>query len=114
MKRLLVVLWLLIGTATFAAVNVKIQWDAKSPSDSRTHVRIYERAGVAPPYIYTQVAEVVEPAFSYTLNAVPAGAHTYIARAWNGQEESGDSNPASTIILAIPGVVTNITITFTP
>ena len=112
MKKLFVILWLLFAVTAMAA-NVNLAWDSKSVGDTRTHVRIYERTGVTP-YTYTLVATAVEPATTVMLPGVTQGTHTYIARGWNGQSESLDSNAVSTVILAVPGVVTNVTITITP
>jgi hypothetical protein len=112
MKRFLsMLLWLLLMPTLFAAVNVKLQWDAKLAGDTRTNVRIYERTGAVAPYTYTQVAEVAEPTVLATIPNVAPGTHTYIARAWNGQQESADSNAPTAIILVPPGTITNVTIT---
>ena len=112
MRSLFVILWLLLAVTAMAA-NVNLAWDAKLPADTRTSVRIYERTGVTP-YTYTLVATALEPATTVTLPSVTQGTHTYVARGWNTQSESVDSNAVSTVILAVPGVVTNVTITITP
>ena len=112
MKKLFVILWLMFAVFAMAA-NVNLAWDAKAPADTRTSVRIYERSG-ASPYAYTLVATALEPATSVTLTGVAQGSRTYIGRGYNGQSESADSNAVSIVILAIPGVVTNVTITITP
>jgi hypothetical protein len=111
MKKLLAIgFWLLIAGSAMAAVNLKFQWDVKPGGDTRTSVRIYERTGTGP-YTFTQVAEVAEPAVTVTVNNVTPGVHSYVARGWNGQEESGDSNLVTSAVLAAPGIPTTVTIT---
>lgn len=111
MKKLLsAILWLTLAGCAFAGVSVKLQWDAKATGDTRTSVRIYERTGVAP-YTYTLVGEVSEPATTLTLNNVAVGAHTYVARGYNGQQESTDSNSVQSVILQQPAAPTTVTIT---
>lgn len=99
------------ATRAIAAVNLKFQWDAKTAGDTRTSVRIYERTGTVAPYTYTQVAEVAEPAITVTVNNVSAGTHTYVARGWNGQQESVDSNAVTSVVLNAPSAPTTVTIT---
>lgn len=107
MRKLLFALLMLFSLTSMAAVNVKLQWDAKPTGDTRTSVRIYEHVGTA----YNQVGEVTEPAVTITLTGVATGSHSYVARAWNGQSESGNSNEVTTVILATPGAPTTVTIT---
>lgn len=95
-------------------VGVNLAWDPRPASDSRTFVRIFERTGAAAPYIYTQVAQVAEPATSFTLATVSPGIHVYVVRGYNGQGESPDSNAVTTIVLTVPGTITNLTATFVP
>jgi hypothetical protein len=93
-----------------SAVNLKFQWDAKLAGDTRTHVRIYEKV-TGTPVTYTQLAEVPEPVVNVTITGVLSGTHSYVARGWNGQEESADSNVVTITVLTVPGVPTNVTIT---
>lgn len=109
----LLLLLALMATPLFGA-TVTLAWDPKPTGDTRTHVRIYERTGAAAPFAYTLIGTAIEPATTIVLSSVPAGSHTYVARAWNGQSESADSNAVSVVILAVPGTVTNVTISITP
>jgi hypothetical protein len=109
MKKIILILWLILAVRAFGQVNVKLQWDARPSGDTRISVRIYERSGSGP-YSYTQVAEVAEPVMTATLSNVASGAHTYVARGWNGQQESPDSNAVTTTVLSAPGAPTNVTI----
>ena len=115
MKKLFAVLTIvaLLSIPLYAA-TVNLAWDPKPVGDTRTHVRIYERTGAVAPYTYTLVATATEPATTVAIPNVSQGTKTYIARGWNGQSESGDSNAVSTVILAVPGTVTNVIITITP
>lgn len=115
MKRFLILVLLILTFVAFAdAANLQFGWDPKPAGDARNRVRVYERTGSAAPYSYNWVGEVLEPTQSFTLNGVPAGSHVYVARGFNGQTESGDSNAVSVVIVAIPGAVTNLTVTFVP
>jgi hypothetical protein len=114
MKTLFATLAFLLLTVPLYAATINLAWDAKTVGDTRTHVRIYERTGAVTPYTYTLVATAIEPATTVTVPSVTAGTHTYVARGWNGQSESADSNAVSAVILALPGVIQNVTITITP
>ncbi len=108
MKTILsAILWLALAVSAFAGVNLKLAWDPKPAGDTRTSTRIYEKVGTT----YTQVAEVQEPATTVTLTNVAIGTHTYVARAWNGQQESVDSNSVQSVILQAPQAPTTVTIT---
>jgi hypothetical protein len=89
------------------SVNVKLAWDVKVSGDTRTSVRVYEKIGT----LYTQVAEVPDPANVATVSNVSTGTHVYVVRAWNGQQESGDSNSVQAVILQAPAAPTTVTIT---
>lgn len=113
-RRLLPSCLLLLALAAPAfGVGVNLAWDPRPASDSRTFVRIFERTGAAP-YNYTQVAQVAEPATTFTLATVSPGIHVYVVHGYNGQSESPDSNAVTTIVLTVPGTITNLTATFVP
>lgn len=88
---------------------VKALWDPKPVNDSRFSVRVYERTGI-PPFTYTEVARVDEPATSVLIPLPKPGVHIYLARGYNGREEGPDSNTYTIDILAPPGPVTNFVI----
>jgi hypothetical protein len=113
MKRFLsMILWLLLIPALFGATNVVFQWDAEPGGQAWTQVRIYERTGTAAPYTYALVGSAACPGcITYTAVNVATGTHTYIARSYNGQSESVDSNPVTAVILAVPSAPTTVTIT---
>jgi hypothetical protein len=115
MKRLFLALALCLAVAaTSLAATVNLTWDAKPSADTRVAVRIYERFGTAAPYTYTQIGTVSEPTNTFIVPAVTVGTHTYVVTGVNSSGESAYSNAVSAVILAIPGVVTNVTITITP
>jgi hypothetical protein len=115
MRKFLICLAVFMFLAESAlAGRVQIGWDAKSVGDTRTSVRVYERTGAAAPYTYTKVGEVSEPTTTLTLPSVGVGSHTYIARAWNGQAESVDSNSVTATILQAPAAPSTVVITIVP
>ena len=109
MKKLFLIttLLLIMAQAALAAVDVKISWTAKAGGDTRTAVRIYEKVGT----IYTLVAEVADPATSYTIPNVAIGTHTYVGTAWNTQIESGYTAEQLTTIFSAPGIPAGFTTT---
>jgi len=108
MKKILAMaLWLLLMPALWAAVNVNLSWDAMPAGQSWTQVRLYERVGT----VYTQVGQVVPPVATITLASVAVGTHYYVARSYNGQAESANSNEVTAIILGVPSAPTTVTIT---
>ena len=106
-KIAMFVLYMLVSFSLVAQVNVKLAWDAKAVGDTRTSVRVYERSGT----VYTQIVEATEPSSVVTLANVTTGTHYYVVRSWNGQQESGNSNEVTTVILQAPATPTTLTIT---
>ena len=110
-KLVILMMWVMMCGMLMAQVNLRFQWDAKQGGDSRTAVRIYERIGAVAPFTFTQVAEVAEPATTVTVLNVLPGTHNFVARAWNGQQESGDSNMVTSVVLGAPAAPTSVVIT---
>lgn len=63
--------------------NITLSWDPMPGTEAWKEVRIYEGT--------TKVATAIPPAVSATFSAVKA-THTWVARSWDGLEESVDSN----------------------
>lgn len=92
------------------AIDVRLAWDPAPAGESWSTVRIYEKSSATPP-VYTLVAEVAGGETTVTIRSVSVGMHNYVARAWNGQVESDDSNTALINILPQPKAPTTLTIT---
>src|SRR5512136_2901694 len=105
-KILLGILWLILASSCFAA-SVKLAWDAAPAGESWTEVRAYEITGGT----YTRVATVAGNLTELTIPSVATGTHTYVVRAYNGQQESPDSNSVQGIILTAPKAPTSVSIT---
>jgi hypothetical protein len=109
--RNLILALLLVGLPAFSAVNIRLAWDIKPASETWTEVRCYERIGATAPYTYVLAGTVAGTVSTITLPNVTAGQHSYIVRAYNGQQESADSNVVTTTILSVPTAPGNVTIT---
>ena len=110
MKRLAMLLGMLLFFALPGlAADITFVWDPAPAGQTWTKVRLYERTGTTSPYGYALKGEVAGAATTITITGVAPGAHTYIARSYDGQWESADSNTASTG--AVPTTPGNIRIT---
>jgi hypothetical protein len=90
MKKIMFLIFLLFAIPALAD-TITLQWDAAPAGQNWTAVRIYEVAGTVYT-LQTSVAGSVTTA-SFTVDKL---GHSYIARAYDGIRESGDSN---TVIL---------------
>lgn len=110
MKRAILILALIqYFTLSAFALDIKLAWDPMPAGQTWTAVRIYERVGT----VYTQVGQVVPPVATVTLASVTTGTHYYVARSYNGQSESVNSNEVMVTVLTVPGAPTALTITIT-
>lgn len=99
MRKLGAILWLVMLAAPAFAQQTKditLAWDPNAAGDQVVRYKLYERVGTE----YQFRLEVPASACSATecrgtIQAVPAGVHTYVATAENFWE-SGYSNEAST------------------
>ena len=89
MKRILsaAALILLMAASTYAA-TLTFAWDPMSPDQNWTKVKLYEKSGAT----YTLLVEVAGTATQATVTNVTPGAHSFVARSFDGTWESGDSN----------------------
>ena len=108
MKRAILILAVILCFALSAmAIDIKLAWDAMPAGQAWTAVRIYERVGT----VYAQVGQVVPPVATLTLASVATGTHYYVARSYNGQAESANSNEVTAVVLSVPSAPTTVTIT---
>ena len=68
--------------------NLIFVWNIMPEGQNWASVRVYEVAGA----VYTLIATAAMPATSITVNNIPAGAHSYVVRSYDGTQESADSN----------------------
>jgi hypothetical protein len=89
MKRILsaAALLLLMAASTYAA-TLTFAWDPKPTEQNWTKVRLYEKSGTT----YTLLIEVAGTATQATVTSITPGAHSFVARSFDGTWESGDSN----------------------
>jgi hypothetical protein len=89
MKRILYVaaIFLFMAASTYAA-TLTFQWDQMPTDQNWTKVRLYEKSGTT----YTLLVEVAGAATQATVTNVTPGAHSFVARSFDGTWESGDSN----------------------
>ncbi len=99
MKRILysVAMLLLMAASTYAA-TLTFAWDPMPADQNWTKVRLYEKSGTS----YTLLIEVAGPAAQATVTNVTPGAHSFVARSFDGTWESGDSNVVVTGPVPIP------------
>jgi hypothetical protein len=93
MKRIVsaAVLFMLMSASTYAA-TLTFAWDPKPVDQNWAKVRLYEKSGTT----YTLLIEVAGTATQATVTNVTPGAHSFIARSFDGTWESGDSNVVTT------------------
>jgi hypothetical protein len=93
MKRILsaAALLLLMAASTYAS-TLTFAWDPKPADQNWTKVRLYEKSGTT----YTLLIEVAGTATQATATNVTPGAHSFVARSFDGTWESGDSNVVTT------------------
>lgn len=93
MKRILsaAALILLMAASTYAA-TLTFAWDPKPADQNWTKVRLYEKSGTT----YTLLIEVAGTATQATVTSIAPGAHSFVARSFDGTWESGDSNVVTT------------------
>ncbi len=89
MKRILsaAALLLLMAASTYAA-TLTFAWDPMPADQNWTKVRLYEKSDMT----YTLLIEVAGTATQATVINVAPGAHSFVARSFDGAWESGDSN----------------------
>jgi hypothetical protein len=89
MKRIIFTagMFLLMAVSTYAA-NLTFAWDPKPADQNWTKVRLYEKSGAT----YMLLVEVAGTASQATATNVTPGAHSFVARSFDGTWESGDSN----------------------
>jgi hypothetical protein len=89
MKRILsaTALLLLMAASTYAA-TLTFAWDPKPADQNWAKVRLYEKLGTT----YTLLIEVAGTAAQATVTNITPGAHSFVARSFDGTWESGDSN----------------------
>jgi hypothetical protein len=89
MKRILsaAALLLLMAASTYAA-TLTFAWDPKPADQNWTKVRLYEKSSTT----YTLLIEVAGAANQATVTSITPGAHSFVARSFDGTWESGDSN----------------------
>jgi hypothetical protein len=93
----LVVCLLLVATAN--AATVTLAWDPAPAGQAWQKIRIYEKGATG----YTLVTEVAGDAATAQISVIP-GAHSWVARSYDGIWESGDSNAVTTgPVPAAPG-----------
>jgi hypothetical protein len=93
MKRVITaaVLFMLMSASTYAA-TLTFAWDPKPADQTWTKVRLYEKSGTT----YTLLIEVAGTAIQATVTNITPGAHSFVARSFDGTWESGDSNVVTT------------------
>jgi hypothetical protein len=93
MKRILfaAAIVLLVAASTYAA-TLTFAWDPMPPDQNWTKVRLYEKSGTT----YTLLEEVDGTETQATVPNVIPGAHSFVARSFDGIWESGDSNVVTT------------------
>ena len=82
---------LMIAASTYAA-SLTFAWDPKPADQNWTKVRLYEKSGTT----YILLVEVAGTATQATVSNVMPGAHSFVARSFDGTWESGDSNVVTT------------------
>ena len=89
MKRILypAAVLLLMAASTYAA-NLIFAWDPMPADQNWKKVRLYEKSGT----VYILLVEVDGTATQATVTNVTPGAHSFVARSFDGTWESGDSN----------------------
>jgi hypothetical protein len=89
MKRIIsaAVIFLFMAASSFAA-TLTFAWDPKPADQNWSKVRLYEKSGTT----YTLLIEVAGTATQATVTNVAPGAHSFVARSFDGTWESGDSN----------------------
>lgn len=92
LRNLLIALFLMQGAAL--AADVKLAWDPMPADQAWEKVRIYEKVGAT----YTQKGEVAGNLTQITLTGITPGTHILIARAFQTQLESADSNTVTAVI----------------
>jgi hypothetical protein len=119
---LLAVLWIFAAVSVCLAGTINFSWDSEpAPGVGQSlwqAVRIYECPGTASSYACGPVPVVTASQtspFNYSsfptsvsLLNVSAGSHNYIARGWDGTNESADSNFVTTVIGVLPATPTNL------
>ena len=89
MKRILsIAAVILLAAASTYAATLTFSWDPKPSDQNWTNVRLYEKSGTT----YTLLIEVAGTATQATVMNVLPGAHSFVARSFDGTWESGDSN----------------------
>lgn len=93
MKRIMsaAVIFLFMAVSTYAA-TLTFAWDHKPADQNWAKVRLYEKLGST----YTLLVEVAGTAIQATVTSVTPGAHSFVARSFDGTWESGDSNVVAT------------------
>ncbi len=91
----LVTLFAIVTALCAQTGTVTLTWDPKPAGQTWQKVRVYERSGTAPDFVYTQKAEVSGIETTATVQNVTPGVHTYVARSVDGWE-SVDSNASAT------------------
>jgi hypothetical protein len=76
-----------MAVSTYAS-TLTFAWDRKPADQNWTRVRLYEKSGAT----YNLLVEVDGTATQATATNVAPGAHTFVARFFDGTWESGDSN----------------------
>jgi len=89
---------LLVIASPAAAADVKLAWDPMPAGEAWTEVRIFEVIS----YDFVLKATVPATQTTATVQNVSIGTHSYVARSFNGTQESLNSNTASTTILPRP------------
>jgi hypothetical protein len=107
MKRLFFILFMLLAVSAVAA-DATFAWDAAPAGQTWEKVRIYERVGAAPPYIYNLKAEVAGNLTTAVVQGVSPN-QMYVARSYASGWESPDSNAVSTG--SVPSAPGNMRIT---
>jgi hypothetical protein len=99
MKRILsaAALLLLMAAPTYAA-TLTFAWDPKPADQNWTKVRLYEKSGTT----YTLLIEVAGTATQATVTSITPGAHSFVARSFDGTWESADSNTVVTGLVPNP------------
>ena len=93
MKRFLSAAALLLLMAAAAnAAALTFAWDSKPADQNWAKVRLYEKSGTT----YTLLIEVAGTATQAAVTNITPGAHSFVARSFDGTWESGDSNVITT------------------
>ena len=93
MKRILFVATvILLAAASTYAATLTFTWDPMPAGQDWTKVRLYEKSGTT----YTLLTEVAGTATQATVTNVIPGAHSFVARSFDGTWESGDSSAVIT------------------